>query len=179
MSNTVTLQTLQDRYGYDLSAISRWQNLGLDLTWPEAKINKWIVDTIITPLRKGDSNLKNEKLVEEIRLTKAKADQQEIDTMKASGELVLVQVVADELSRYCLQLKNAIRTIPINVYLELAEIGDDPIMMRNLLTNRIDEVLEELGNMKYEEYEPEQTEDIEDTPSGESGNTSTEENKSE
>ncbi|EFS5733820.1 terminase small subunit, partial [Salmonella enterica] len=105
--NTLSLKTIQDRYGYELSQISRWQDEGLDLTWPENQINNWIVTNKINPMRKGDPALKAEKMQEEIRLTRARADQQEIDTMKASGEMVLVNDVAGELAKYCLQLKTA------------------------------------------------------------------------
>lgn len=153
------IQTLQDRYGYDQSVISRWKDRGLDMNWPEAQINAWVVQNIIDPMRKGDPALKAEKMQEEIRLIKARADQQEIDTMKASGEMVLVNDVADELSKYCLQFKTAIRALPINVYLELAEIGDQPMEMKTLLSTRIDEVLEELGMMKYEERFTKETKD--------------------
>ncbi|MDV3228308.1 hypothetical protein [Salmonella enterica] len=109
---------------------------------------------------------------EEIRLTRARADQQEIDTMKASGEMVLVNDVAGELAKYCLQLKTAIRNIPLNVYLQLAEIADDPLAMKNLL---------ELGTMKYEEgFTPTPTEQTtEDTTSRKRSTKATKKNKAE
>ncbi|MDI5424770.1 hypothetical protein MJM99_31175, partial [Salmonella enterica subsp. enterica serovar Kentucky] len=44
----------------------------------------------------------------------------------------LIDDVAGELAKYCLQLKTAIRNIPLNVYLQLAEIADDPLAMKNL-----------------------------------------------
>lgn len=47
--NTLSLKTIQDRYGYELSQISRWQDEGLDLTWPENQINNWIVTNKINP----------------------------------------------------------------------------------------------------------------------------------
>lgn len=159
----INQQTLVSRYGFDQAVISRWvTERGLDMSWPEPQINKWVVDNILNPMRKADQALKNEKIQEEIRLTRFRADQQELDTKRTSGEMVAVNDVADELAQYCLQFKTAIRNLPLNIYLELAEIGDDPLAMKQLISTRIDEVLEELGKMKYEErFEPEV---IEDTP---------------
>ncbi|QUG75868.1 hypothetical protein GKQ23_13085 [Erwinia sp. E602] len=153
-TNTLTLTELQNRYGFDVSVISRWQDKGLDLTWPEGQISSWVVQNIITPMRKTDANLKNEKLVEEIRLTKARADQQEIDTKRAADELVLVEEVADELMRYCLLFKTSMRNLPTQIYLDLAALSDDSIAMRNFLSEKIDEVLNELGQLEYEAPKP-------------------------
>lgn len=161
----INQQALVSRYGFDQGVVSRWiSERGLDMSWLEPQINKWVVENIITPMRKADVQLKNEKTQEEIRLTRARADQQEIETLKSKGEMVLVNDVADSLAQYCLQFKTAIRNLPLNIYLELAEIGDDPLAMKILLSTRIDEVLEELGKMEYEERIEPEPEVIEDTP---------------
>lgn len=108
----INQQTLVSRYGFDPAVISRWvTSRGLDMSWPEPQINKWVVDNILNPMRKADQALKNEKIQEEIRLTRFKADHQQIDTKRASGEMVAVNDVADVLAQYCLQFKTAIRNL--------------------------------------------------------------------
>ena len=132
---------------------------------------KWVVENKITPLRKSNPALKSEKLREEIRLTKARADQQEIETKLTIGEVVYVNEVADELAAYCSRIRQSFRTLPVQAYMELSKVGDDGMAIKNKLQEYIDDKLLELGDFKYEErFKDETNEDIQ---SGESGDNST------
>ncbi|HCW1500675.1 TPA: hypothetical protein ACUK3G_000660 [Escherichia coli] len=164
-------------YGYDISVISRWQSEGLDLSAPDADVYKWVVENKITPLRKSDPALKSEKLREEIRLTKARADQQEIETKLTIGEVVYVNEVADELAAYCSRIRQSFRTLPVQAYMELSKVGDDGMAIKNKLQEYIDDKLLELGDFKYEErFNDETNENIQ---AGESGDNSTSQDPSE
>lgn len=146
-STTITYQTIADRYGYDISTVSRdWRNRGLDITKSEVEINQWIVQHIVSPLR-NDESTKVQIEKERLRDLTATANIKELDELERRGELISVSIVESEFAKYFHQFKSIMRSIPSSEYLKLFE-SNDAITLKNKLQRVIDNALREIGSLE-------------------------------
>lgn len=146
-ATTITYQTIADRYGYDISTVSRdWKNRGLDITKSEMEINQWIVQNIVSPLR-NDESTKVQIEKERLRDITASANIKELDEQERRGELINVAIVESEFAKYFHQFKSIIRSIPSSEYLKLYE-SKDAITLKNTLQEVIDNALREIGSLE-------------------------------
>ncbi|WP_413502237.1 hypothetical protein [Serratia proteamaculans] len=144
---TITYQAIANRYGYDISTVSRdWRNKGLDITKPESEINKWIIENVIQPL-KSDKSTKEQIEKERLRDLTATANIKELDELERRGELISVSMVESELAKYFHQFKSIMRSIPSSEYLKLFE-SKDAITLKNKLQEVIDNALREIGTLE-------------------------------
>lgn len=144
---TITYQTIADRYGYDISTVSRdWKNRGLDITKSEMEINQWIVQNIVSPLR-NDESTKVQIEKERLRDLTATANIKELDEQERRGELINVSIVETEMAKYFHQFKSIMRSVPSSEYLKLFE-SKDVITLKNKLQEVIDNALREIGSLE-------------------------------
>lgn len=144
---TITYQTIADRYGYDISTVSRdWKSRGLDITKSEIEINKWIVKHIVSPLR-NDESTKVQIEKERLRDLTASANIKELDEQERRGELISVSIVESEFAKYFHQFKSIMRSISSSEYLKLFE-SKDAITLKNTLQEVIDNALREIGSLE-------------------------------
>ncbi|RYM64679.1 MULTISPECIES: hypothetical protein [Serratia] len=144
---TITYQTIADRYGYDISTVSRdWKSRGLDITKSEMEINQWIVQHIVSPLR-NDESTKVQIEKERLRDLTATANIKELDERERRGELISVSIVEAEFAKYFHQFKSIIRSIPSSEYLKLFE-SKNAITLKNKLQEVIDNALREIGSLE-------------------------------
>ncbi|MBH2758661.1 hypothetical protein [Serratia ureilytica] len=147
MTTKITYQAIADRYGYDVSTVSRdWKNRGFDITKSETEINKWIIENIIKPLR-SDESTKVQIEKERLRELTATANIKELDEQERRGELINVAIVESELAKYFHQFKTILRSIPSSEYLKLFE-SKDAITLKNNLQEVIDNALREIGSLE-------------------------------
>ncbi|MGY3112689.1 phage terminase Nu1 subunit (DNA packaging protein) [Pantoea eucalypti] len=178
----MTYSQLAKIYGYDPVTVSRdWNSRGLDISLSDDEIYQWVADNVLTPLR-GQTDLKTETQIEQLRLAKAKADIEEMEADLKRKNLVEVDYVTETLSGYFNQLKSMLRSIPNTTYIELFS-SEDANQLREKLKDKIDEVLRDIGSYEYEEEtengfsESEETD--QDTEQSSEGNTTARENKTE
>ncbi len=146
---TITYQTIADRYGYDISTVSRdWKSRGLDITKSEMEINQWIVQHIVSPLR-NDESTKVQIEKERLRDLTATANIKELDERERRGELISVSIVEAEFAKYFHQFKSIIRSIPSSEYLKLFE-SKDAITLKNKLQEVIDNALREIVSIELD-----------------------------
>ncbi|EPB3479037.1 terminase small subunit [Escherichia coli] len=167
---TITYSELSRRYGYDVSVISReWVARGLDNTKSENEIYQWIRTNIMEPLRNTDTK----EQIEQERLKKMAAERQlsELELHEKIGHVVSTDYVEQVLTAYLHKIKTTIRTIPNAVYLECfaAENAKD---LRDILKDKIDSSLTELGEMEFEL--PMDEEILNEDEQGEDDSTTTE-----
>ncbi|MGD8204405.1 hypothetical protein [Pantoea sp. FN0305] len=178
----MTYSQLAKIYGYDPVTVSRdWTSRGLDISLSDDEIYQWVADNVLTPLR-GQTDLKTETQIEQLRLAKAKADIEEMEADLKRKNLVEVDYVTETLSGYFNQLKNMLRSIPNTTYIELFS-SEDANQLREKLKDKIDEVLRDIGSYEYEEEtengfsESEETD--QDTEQSSEGDITARENKTE
>jgi len=178
----MTYSQLAKIYGYDPVTVSRdWTSRGLDISLSDDEIYQWVADNVLTPLR-GQTDLKTETQIEQLRLAKAKADIEEMEADLKRKNLVEVDYVTETLSGYFNQLKNMLRSIPNTTYIELFS-SEDANQLREKLKDKIDEILRDIGSYEYEEEtengfsESEETD--QDTEQSSKGNITARENKTE
>lgn len=178
----MTYSQLAKIYGYDPVTVSRdWTSRGLDISLSEDEIYQWVADNVLTPLR-GQTDLKTETQIEQLRLAKAKADIEEMEADLKRKNLVEVDYVTETLSGYFNQMKSMLRSIPNTTYIELFS-SEDANQLREKLKDKIDEVLRDIGSYEYEEEtengfsESEETD--QDTEQSSEGDTTARENKTE
>lgn len=173
MSNTISIRSLAQQYGYDESTVRQsWIPKGLDMSWPEVQIREWVVSQVLQPLR--DTDLREQIDRERLRRMAAEASQAELELNKQLGLVVDTAYLESSLSEFFSQMKNYLRTIPQKHYLELFE-SEDALQLKTKLAGFIDEVLNEIGTHEYElpEEENEQGQVNEDSEQGSSEDTST------
>lgn len=173
MSNTISIRSLAQQYGYDESTVRQsWIPKGLDMSWPEVQIREWVVSEVLQPLR--DTDLREQIDRERLRRMAAEASQAELELNKQLGLVVDTAYLESSLSEFFSQMKNYLRTIPQKHYLELFE-SEDALQLKTKLAGFIDEVLNEIGTHEYEmpEEENEQGQVNEDPEQGSSEDTST------
>ncbi|EOU9592090.1 hypothetical protein ACOJEA_004790 [Klebsiella aerogenes] len=167
---TITYSELSRRYGYDVSVISReWVARGLDNTKTENEIYQWIRTNVMEPLRNTDTK----EQIEQERLKKMAAERQlaELELHEKIGHVVSTDYVEQVLTAYLHQIKTTIRSIPNSTYLELFA-ADNAKDLRDILKDKIDESLRELGDMEFEL--PTDEEILNEDEQGEDDSTTTE-----
>lgn len=173
MSNTISIRSLAQQYGYDESTVRQsWIPKGLDMSWPEVQIREWVVSEVLQPLR--DTDLREQIDRERLRRMAAEASQAELELNKQLGLVVDTAYLESSLSEFFSQMKNYLRTIPQKHYLELFE-SEDALQLKTKLAGFIDEVLNDIGTHEYEmpEEENEQGQVNEYPEQGSSEDTST------
>lgn len=178
----MTYSQLAKIYGYDPVTVSRdWTSRGLDISLSDDEIYQWVGDNVLTPLR-GQTDLKTETQIEQLRLAKAKADIEEMEADIKRKNLVAVDYVTETLSGYFNQMKSMLRSIPNTTYIELFS-SEDANQLREKLKDKIDEVLRDIGSYEYEEESEngfsESEETDQDTEQSSEGDTTARENKTE
>ncbi|UCQ40060.1 hypothetical protein DCF38_10980 [Edwardsiella piscicida] len=147
---SISISQLAKDYGYDESSIRKnWvKKSGLDLSAPVPEIRAWIVKNILNPLR--ETNIREQ--IDRARLEKmqSEAELAKIEVSRALDQIIEIDILQSELGQYFTNIKNMIRSIPDQCYLELFE-SDSPAGLKIMLKNKIDQKLMEIGNMTYEE----------------------------
>lgn len=82
---------------------------------------------------------------ESLRLERAKADKIEIEVAKTRGELVAIEDVAKTVEKEYSAVRQQLISIPTKICQELSTI-DDPILIKNLIEDSINEALSELSS---------------------------------
>lgn len=144
----ISMRSLAADYGYDESTCRNiWVPAGLDMSWPDKQIRKWVADNVIKPLRETD--LKEQMDREKLRKLSAEAALVEMDLQIKMGELVSTDYLESTLSEFFADMKNYMRTIPQKHYIELFE-SQDALELKQKLSAFIDSTLNEIGNYEYE-----------------------------
>lgn len=144
----ISMRSLATDYGYDESTCRNiWVPAGLDMSWPDKQIRKWVADNVIKPLRETD--LKEQMDREKLRKLSAEAALVEMDLQIKMGELVSTDYLESTLSEFFADMKNYMRTIPQKHYIELFE-SHDALELKQKLSAFIDSTLNEIGNYEYE-----------------------------
>ncbi|HBW7819946.1 TPA: hypothetical protein ACHQP4_000514 [Klebsiella aerogenes] len=151
MNNIKLTATLLSKiYGFDVAIISRWQNDGLNMEWDNELIFGWIIQNKIDPLRKADPELKRQNLMEDTRLKKANADLKEMEKQILEKSVIKLEDIESDLLTWTTDLKNKIRSIPVLISDDLRIEAEDPVKFKFIFQEKIDEVLEDAGSVKYE-----------------------------
>ncbi|EMW0828641.1 hypothetical protein SM907_09630 [Klebsiella aerogenes] len=151
MNNIKLTATLLSKiYGFDVAIISRWQNDGLNMEWDNELIFGWIIQNKIDPLRKADPELKRQNLMEDTRLKKANADLKEMEKQILEKSVIKLEDIESDLLTWTTDLKNKIRSIPVLISDDLRIEAEDPVKFKFIFQEKIDEVLENAGSVKYE-----------------------------
>ncbi|HDU2896651.1 TPA: hypothetical protein RFF92_001474 [Klebsiella aerogenes] len=151
MNNIKLTATLLSKiYGFDVAIISRWQNDGLNMEWDNELIFGWIIQNKIDPLRKADPELKRQNLMEDTRLKKANADLKEMEKQILEKSVIKLEDIESDLLTWTTDLKNKIRSIPVLISDDLRIDAEDPVKFKFIFQEKIDEVLEDAGSVKYE-----------------------------
>ena len=168
MSTSISIRKLGRDYGYEHSTVLAWQKRGMP-TDTEENARAWIVDNILTPLRDGDVRDK----IDQARLRKmqAEADLAEAEVKLKLDQLIEADEVHRELTQYFKTLRDYIRSLPNKIQHEVFE-QDSVLKVKRVLQARIDEMLNEIGDMKFEV--PEEDEQGKDAGQNEQDNNSTE-----
>jgi len=134
------------RYGVNESTIRGWIDRGMPQETEEAA-NAWIVDNILKPLRETDTK----EQIEKARLRKliAEAEQAETELERQREQLIPADEVHRELTQYFKTLRDYIRSLPNKIQHEVFE-QDSVLKVKRVLQARIDEMLNEIGDMKFE-----------------------------
>lgn len=174
-----TFKELAEFYDVDATQISRdWVSRGFDITAPRDEVLKWIHDNYLRKLKTTDN--KEQLVIEQVRLTKAKADRELIEIRKANDELIEIEIVQAVVTQQYNQLKKELRMIPQAYHLELAVLADEPLLLRDRLQEIIDDTLRE-QNYNYIEEEPDEQdgENPQDSTGGDESTTTATENQTE
>ncbi|ENV5883842.1 hypothetical protein ACFIPR_003210 [Enterobacter kobei] len=174
-----TFKELAEFYDVDATQISRdWVSRGFDITAPRDELFKWIHENYLRKLKTTDN--KEQLVIEQVRLTKAKADREQIEIRKANEELIEVELVQAVVTQQYNQLKKDLRMIPQAYHLELAVLAEEPLILRDRLQEIIDDTLRDQNyNYIEEEQDGESEEDPDDTTGSDESTTTATENKTE
>lgn len=137
------------RYGVNESTIRGWVDRGMPQD-TDAGATAWIVENILKPLR--DTDIKEQ--IEKARLRKliAEAEQAETELERQREQLIPADEVHRELTQYFKTFRDYIRSLPNKIQHEVFE-QDSVLKVKRVLQNRIDEMLNEIGDMKFEDNE--------------------------
>jgi L-lysine 2,3-aminomutase len=141
----ISLRSIAKQYGYDESTVRQWKAKGMPQQEEEAR--EWIIEHVLKPLRETDLNEQIQR--ERLRKLQAEADLSEAEVQKSIGNLLDAEQVEQELSKYFKTLRDYIRTLPNRVHHELHE-QENALNVKRVLLQRIDEVLNEIGQMTLE-----------------------------
>lgn len=145
----ISLRSVAKQYGYDESTVRLWKAKGMPTgnNATENSTRNWIIENVLKPLREGDLNEQIQR--ERLRKLQAEADLAEAEVRKTTGSLLDAEEVEQELSKYFKTLRDYLRTLPNKVHHELHE-QENALNVKRVLLQRIDEVLNEIGQMTLE-----------------------------
>jgi len=145
------------RYGVNESTVRGWIDRGMPDT--DAEATAWIVDNVLKPLRDTDTK----EQIEKARLRKliAEANQAETELARQRELLIPSDEVHKELTAFFKTFRDYFRTLPNKIYHEVFE-QDSALKVKRVLQQRIDELLTEIADMKYEDKQGKQGTDSED-----------------
>jgi len=146
MTTTISARKLARDYGYDQKTVLAWIERGMPND-TEEHARQWIIENVLKPLREGDLNEQIQR--ERLRKLQAEADLAEAEVRKNIGSLLDAEEVGQELSIYFKTLRDYLRTLPNRVHHELHE-QENALNVKRVLLQRIDEVLNEIGQMTLE-----------------------------
>ncbi|MFG0800797.1 hypothetical protein [Leclercia sp. GLN_9] len=134
------------RYGVNESTVRGWVERGMPQD-TDAEATAWIVENILKPLRDTDTK----EQIEKARLRKliAEAEQAETELDRQRELLIPADEVYKELNQFFKTLRDYFRTLPNKIQHEVFE-QDSVLKVKRVLQQRIDEMLTEIGDMKYE-----------------------------
>lgn len=153
----ISLRAIAKQYGYDESTVRQWKAKGMPLT-NEDETRQWIIDQILVPLRQTD--IREQIELERLRKMRAEADLAEAEVLLSTEQMIPVDEVQKELTAFFKTFRNYFRTFPNKIHHEVFE-QDSALKVKRVLQQRIDELLTEIGDMKYEVTD-EQGKDAED-----------------
>lgn len=163
----ISQRAIAKQYGYDESTVRQWKAKGMPLN-DEDETRQWIIDHVLIPLRQTD--IREQIELERLRKMRAEADLAEAEVLSRTEQLIPAEEVHRELTQYFKTLRDYIRSLPNKIQHEVFE-QDSVLKVKRVLQNRIDEMLNEIGDMKFEvPEEDEQGKDAEN----EQDNNSTE-----
>lgn len=137
------------RYGVNESTIRSYIERGMPDD-DEAAATEWIVTNVIQPLR--DTDTKEQIEQQRLRKMKAEADMAEAELNERLELLIPQQEVEQEVGKWVLAVRNYIRSLPNRISTELFE-QESQSKMKRVLSQRIDEMLTEIGSLTYENDE--------------------------
>lgn len=146
------------RYGVNESTVKGWIDRGMPQE-TDAEATAWIVDNVLKPLRDTDTK----EQIEKARLRKliAEAEQAETELDRQRELLIPSDEVQKELTAFFKTFRDYFRTLPNKIHHEVFE-QDSALKVKRVLQQRIDELLTEIGDMKYEDRQGKQGTDSED-----------------
>lgn len=152
------------RYGVNESTVRGWIDRGMPDV--DAEATTWIVENVLKPLRDTDTK----EQIEKARLRKliAEAEQAETELDRQRELLIPSDEVQKELTAFFKTFRDYFRTLPNKIHHEVFE-QDSSLKVKRVLQQRIDELLTEIGDMKYEVIDEEEQ--------GKQGTDSEDENK--
>lgn len=153
----ISLRAIAKQYGYDESTVRQWKAKGMPLT-NEDETRQWIIDQILVPLRQTD--IREQIELERLRKMRAEADLAEAEVLLSTEQMIPVDEVQKELTAFFKTFRDYFCTLPNKIHHEVFE-QDSALKVKRMLQQRIDELLTEIGDMKYEVTD-EQGKDAED-----------------
>ncbi|MGG8088922.1 hypothetical protein PGO25_24260 [Klebsiella aerogenes] len=88
--------------------------------------------------------------MEDTRLKKANADLKEMEKQILEKSVIKLEDIESDLLTWTTDLKNKIRSIPVLISDDLRIEAEDPVKFKFIFQEKIDEVLENAGSVKYE-----------------------------
>lgn len=141
----ISLRKLARDYGYDHKSVMAWRERNMP-TDSEENAREWIIQNILKPLRVTDTREQIER--ERLRKLKYEADIIETEYLTAINHLIPVDEVEAEMTKFVLDIRNYIRSLPNRISTELFE-QESASKLKTLLKDRIDEMLNEIGDCKH------------------------------
>lgn len=154
----ISLRAIAKQYGYDESTVRQWKAKGMPLT-NEDETRQWIIEQILVPLRQTD--IREQIELERLRKMRAEADLAEAEVLLSTEQMIPVDEVQKELTVFFKTFREYFRTIPNKIHHEIFE-QDSALKVKRVLQQRIDELLTEIGDMRYEDEQGKQGTDSED-----------------
>lgn len=146
------------RYGVNESTVRGWIDRGMSQE-TDAEATAWIVDNVLKPLRDTDTKEQIEKA--RLRKLNAEAEQAETELDRQRELLIPFDEVQKELTAFFKTFRDYFRTLPNKIHHEVFE-QDSSLKVKRVLQQRIDELLTEIADMKYEDEQSKQGTDSED-----------------
>ncbi|MBS0289285.1 MAG: terminase small subunit [Proteobacteria bacterium] len=159
--NLVNRTELSSIFGKNVSTIDNWIRQGMPYIEKGSKGIGWMFDTSKciawreTKLREDASS--NEKIdLDEAKRRKIAAEAKllEIELQKKQEEVILRLDVEQGLTHAYLTIKQRLRTLPDRIVPQLAQ--SDEQFARELLINEIDDILQELSQLDFDENYPQE-----------------------
>lgn len=145
----ISQRSIAKQYGYDESTVRQWKAKGMPLS-NEDETRQWIIDHVLIPLRQTD--IREQIDLERLRKMRAEADLAEAEVLSRTEQLIPADEVHRELTQYFKTFRDYIRSLPNRIQHEVFE-QDSVLKVKRVLQARIDEMLNEIGDMKFEDNE--------------------------